>query len=297
PGLILVGDRHQLASVEAGAVLADVVDGFAGRSDSPVAELITTHRTKSAGEINDLDALASALRENLPDDAVALLTGGSAQVRLVDHEDEAGMATALHQIEESALAIRTAATAGDSEAATRLLDVHRLLCAHREGPFGVGGWNRRVERMLSDRTGDTHYQEWYVGRPVLITANDRGLKLSNGDLGVTVATPEGRLRVAVRLGQQVVPFVPTRLPGAETVHAMTVHKSQGSEAEHVTVILPPVDSPLLTRELFYTAVTRARRTVTIIGSEAELRAAIGREVRRASGLADRLKARLSDRSR
>lgn len=283
--LVLVGDPHQLASVEAGAVLADIVAGFAGRQDSPVAELHTGHRARDAREIT---ALAAALRDSRADDAVALLTSGSTQVQLVDPDDESAMATALQEIEDDAHAILMAAEAGDGDGATRLLEKHRLLCAHREGPFGVGGWNRRVERMLSDRTGVTHYDDWHVGRPVLITANDRGLKLSNGDLGVTIRMPDGKLRVAVRLGNEVVPFAPTRLSGVETVHAMTVHKSQGSEADRVTVVLPPVDSPLLTRELFYTAVTRARKSVKIIGTEEELRAAIAREVRRASGLAHRL---------
>jgi exodeoxyribonuclease V alpha subunit len=145
-----------------------------------------------------------------------------------------------------------------------------------------------VERLVAERTGITHYEEWYSGRPVLITANDRGLRLSNGDLGVTVRTSDGKLRVMVRAGSAVREFAPTRLSGVETVHAMTVHKSQGSEARVVTVILPPEDSPLLTRELFYTAVTRARESVRVVGTEDAVRAAVGREVQRASGLAARL---------
>lgn len=295
--LILVGDRHQLASVEAGAVLADIVAGLQGTAESAVVELTITHRTRAAGAANDLDALAQALREQRADDAVRLLTGQSEQVRLVDRDDAAGMAAALQRVEAAAVAVTRAAQEGDGAAATGLLDEHRLLCAHREGPFGVGGWNRRVEHMISEAMQVTHYDEWYPGRPVMITANDQGLKLSNGDLGVTVRTGEAKLRVAVRLGEQIKLFAPTRLSGVETVYAMTVHKSQGSEARHVTVVLPPVDSPLLTRELFYTAVTRARQTVTIIGSEAELRAAMGREVQRASGLADRLRRALATPSR
>jgi exodeoxyribonuclease V alpha subunit len=127
---------------------------------------------------------------------------------------------------------------------------------------------------------------------VLITANDRGLGLSNGDLGVTVRADDGRLRVMVRLDGELKSFAPTRLTGVETVYAMTVHKSQGSEARAVTVVLPPADSPLLTRELLYTAVTRARQSVTVVGTEAAVRAAVGREVQRASGLGARLAGRL-----
>ena len=148
-----------------------------------------------------------------------------------------------------------------------------------------------VEQLLSDRTGVTTYDEWYSGRPVLITANDKGQRLSNGDMGVTVRRPDGRLKVvlAEAEGRE---FAPTRLPDVQTVHAMTVHKSQGSQADTVSVIMPPEDSRLLTRELFYTAVTRAERTLRVVGTEASVRAALGRHVQRASGLERRLVAAL-----
>jgi exodeoxyribonuclease V alpha subunit len=217
-----------------------------------------------------------------------VLRSGSGSVRLVDPGDVDAMAVLRREIADAAYAVNLAADRGDGPAATDLLDEHRLLCAHRRGPYGVTGWNREVERLLAERTGITHYDEWYSGRPVLITANDRGLRLSNGDLGVTVHTSDGRLRVVIRTGGAVREFAPTRLSGVETVHAMTVHKSQGSEARAVTVIMPPEDSRLLTRELLYTAVTRARERVTVVGTEAALRAAVERQVQRASGLAARL---------
>ncbi len=93
------------------------------------------------------------------------------------------------EVVAAAQRVMQAADAGDGESATGLLEEHRLLCAHREGRFGVGGWNRLVERLLAERNHVSHYDEWYVGRPVLVTANDRGLGLSNGDLGVTVRDP------------------------------------------------------------------------------------------------------------
>lgn len=286
--LVLVGDPDQLSSVEAGAVLADLVTGFAARADSPVLRLTETHRTKATAGGGDLDALAAALRVGDADAALTVLRSGSTAMQLVDPEDAEAMANLRHRIADAAYSVSAAADRGEGVAATALLDEHRLLCAHRRGPFGVAGWNHEVERLLAERTGITHYEEWYSGRPVLITANDRGLRLSNGDLGVTVRTPEGKLRVMVRAGAGVREFAPTRLSGVETVHAMTVHKSQGSEARAVTVILPPEDSRLLTRELFYTAVTRARQHVTVVGTEAALRAAVERQVQRASGLAARL---------
>ncbi|HEX2892858.1 MAG TPA: AAA family ATPase, partial [Marmoricola sp.] len=292
--LVLVGDPGQLASVEAGAVLADVVAGFEGSERSPVVSLTTTHRTRASDGSSavDLDELARDLREGRDDAVVERLTSGSSAVRLVDPADEHAMGRVLDQITDAAYAVTVRAEQfdeADAGALVDLVDDHRLLCAHREGPYGVGGWNRQVQRLVEQRTGLQHFEEWYAGRPVLVTANDSGLGLSNGDLGITVRLPDGRLRVLVRIGASSRLFAPTRLSGVETVYAMTVHKSQGSEARAVTVVLPPEDSRLLTRELFYTAVTRARERVTVIGTEAELRAAMGRRVQRASGLADRLR--------
>lgn len=300
--LILVGDADQLASVEAGAVLADLVKGFEAAAPSPVVRLTETHRTKAGDAGADLDALADALRRGDADAAFDLLTSGSGAVRLVDPSDETTMTQVRAEVTEAAYAVtRKAVDFHDPDDRTRitdLLDEHRLLCAHREGPFGVSSWNRQIEHLLAERAEVGHLDEWYPGRPILVTANDRGLGVSNGDIGVVARMADGRLRVVIRTGNEVLLFAPTRLSGIETVYAMTVHKSQGSEARAVTVILPPEESALLTRELFYTAVTRAKEKVTIVGSEAALRAAIGRQVQRASGLAERLhsSAKVSGRS-
>jgi exodeoxyribonuclease V alpha subunit len=125
---------------------------------------------------------------------------------------------------------------------------------------------------------------------VLVTANDRELEVYNGDVGVTLRRPDGSLVVALARGTEAPRLLaPTRLPDVETMHAMTVHKSQGSQAREVTVIMPPPESRLLTRELFYTAVTRAQEKVRIVGSETAIRDAIARQVQRASGLAERLR--------
>ena len=280
--LVLVGDPGQLASVEAGAVLADLVDGFGRRDVSPVAALTTAHRF--GGGIAEL---ATALRGDDADRVVEVLRSGG-DVELVDPADERAMAAFRATVTEAALAVRLAAEAGDAEAAVAALDRHRLLCAHREGPYGVTGWNRQVERLVADRTGVTLYDEWYAGRPVLVTANDYGQGLYNGDLGVTVRLVDGRLRVVVPGADGLKEFATTRMAGVQTVHAMTVHKSQGSQAREVSVVMPPDDSPLLTHELFYTAVTRAQDKVRVIGTEESVRAAVARTVQRASGLARRL---------
>jgi exodeoxyribonuclease V alpha subunit len=169
------------------------------------------------------------------------------------------------------------------------LDEHRLLCAHRRGPYGVSHWNRQVERWLSEETGQPAWSEWYAGRPLLVTANDYGLKVFNGDTGVAVSGGDG-LRAVIAGANGTLNFATSRLSEIETMHAMTIHKSQGSQADQITVLLPPDDSRLLTRELFYTAVTRAKTKVRVVGSEASVRTAIARRAVRASGLRLRLQA-------
>ena len=287
--LVLVGDPDQLASVEAGAVLADLVAGLSGSADSPVHALQTTHRFG-----RHIGALAQALRDGDADAVMASLDSGSEEVELVDPTDEDAMAGFRSRVTDVAAALRLASERGDGPAALEALSRHRLLCAHREGPYGVGGWNRQVERLVSERTGVTHYDEWYAGRPILVTANDYDQLLNNGDMGATIRTPDGRLRVVVQVGSEMREFATTRLSGVETVHAMTVHKSQGSQAHTVSVVLPDEQSRLLTRELFYTAVTRAQEQVRVVGTEAAIRAAVGREVQRASGLGERLAQRLAE---
>ena len=164
-----------------------------------------------------------------------------------------------------------------------------MLCAHREGPYGVRHWNHQIERWLGEasgyQVGEGWGREWYAGRPVLITANDRGLGLFNGDTGVAIETGEG-LRVPIAGMSK--DFATSRLADVETMHAMTIHKSQGGQASEVTVLLPTVDSPLLTRELFYTAVTRAIDKVRVVATEDAVRAAVVRRAQRATGLRHRL---------
>lgn len=280
--LILVGDPDQLASVEAGAVLADLVDGLTARDDVRVAALRTPHRF---GE--SIGALAEAIRVGDADRVLELLRSGGEHVEWLDSDGPAGGLRAV--LVPHALRVREAALLGATEVALATLDEHRLLCAHRQGPYGVTHWNRQVERWLSEETGQPVSSPWYAGRPVLVTANDYGLKVYNGDTGVVVAGPEG-LRAVIAGAAGTLGFATSRLTDIETMHAMTIHKSQGSQADEVTVLMPPEDSRLLTRELFYTAVTRAKTRVRVAGSAAAVRAAIERRAVRATGLAQRLRA-------
>jgi exodeoxyribonuclease V alpha subunit len=292
--LILVGDPDQLASVEAGAVLADLVDGLARREPATVTSLRESHRF--GRQINDL---AVAVKEGDADAALALLVAGGEHVELLDPDDPATLPALRARLVAHAVSLRSEATSGDAGRAVAVLDRHRLLCAHRDGPWGVGHWNRAVERGLADHTGlpigAGWGQEWYAGRPLLLTSNDYGLELFNGDTGVVVADGDGvRAAVATPYGPRL--LATSRLTDVDTMHAMTVHKSQGSQAAEVTVLLPPDDSPLLTRELFYTALTRAERKVTVVATQDAVRLAVGRQAHRASGLAERLAHPSGDRT-
>ncbi len=281
--LVLVGDPRQLTSVGAGAVLSDLVAGYDGDPASPVVSLSENFR--STGHIK---TLAEALRLGDADEVLAALRAGADEVEFVETDDAAGVVRP--DAVRSALAVRRAAEEGDAAAAVAALDEHRLLCAHREGPHGVRHWNRQVEQWLGEEIGQDFWTQWYVGRPLLVTANDHTLEVYNGETGAVVLRDDGRLRAWIAGSGGLKDFAPGRLEAVETMHAMTIHKSQGSQARRITVLLPDEDSRLLTRELFYTAVTRAQERVRVVGSEAAVRAAVGSLAQRATGLRQRLAA-------
>lgn len=176
--------------------------------------------------------------------------------------------------------------AGDAPAALAAFESHRLLCAHRRGPYGVEQWDRAAAEWAATAGSgpEGRYSTWYPGQPLLVTANDHEARIYNGDTGVVVRRPDGSLRVALQRGDEPYLVHPTQFPSVVTVFAMTIHRSQGSQYDAVTVVLPEPGSGLLTRELLYTAITRARRHVRILGTEEAIRAAIDRHVLRASGL-------------
>ena len=280
--LLLVGDPDQLASVEAGAVLADLVAGYG--DDGPVARLQTSHRFG-----HEIGTLAEAVRVGDADLVLELLAqarpGGPVEHLPVADVIEADEALRLRLLTH-AERLRDLALAGRYADALRELGEHRLLCAHRDGPWGVGPWNDRVERWLAEASD--HLGRQVVGRPLLVTTNDRGLSLFNGDTGVMALRADHRV-VGV-FGEPDAPIVhaASTLGEVDTAHALTIHKSQGSQARSVTVLLPDADSRLLTRELLYTAITRAQESVTLVGSEAAVRAAVERRTQRATGLRHRV---------
>ncbi len=306
--LILVGDPDQLTSVDAGAVLADLVA-------RPVRAPANAHLTALIAP--DLDAqddpneaaLSPMEKKRLPSGVVRLSRGrrfGGAIAELAvavrdgrpDHVMELlhdrnelsfhapNDLDSLHSdILGTASTVTEAARAGRAADALKGLESHRLLCAHRQGPFGVQLWARRAMEWVGEASGSfLDPTQWYAGQPLLLTANDHEARIYNGDTGVVIDNGDGALMAAFQRGTEPLLVHPNVLSSVQTVYAMTIHRSQGSQYDTVSVMLPAQASSLLTRELLYTAITRAREHVRIIGTEESVRAAVERQVLRASGL-------------
>lgn len=316
--LILLGDPGQLASVDAGSVLSDIVAGtpmnrpspdvahalspllFApdsATSDAPLAgHIVTLTHTWRAG--SGLQRGIEALRRS-PDPAwlARLLTdrsdGDLHLRRCVDGNDLRTNAEAW--IERHAELLKNLLTPGiDPGDALSSLRRMQILCALRDGPFGAQGINALIARHLGARFEMDTTRAWYHGRPVIVTRNDYGHGLFNGDIGIALEGAEG-LRVWFELsGRDGTPglrdFSPRALPAHETAWAITIHRSQGSEYRDVAVVLPPdEDNRVLARELIYTAVSRARRHAELWATDASLNAALTRPVQRQGGLRTRLR--------
>ncbi len=355
--IVLLGDKDQLASVEAGAVLGELcrraatahytpatqawleaasgeriderfLDAGGGALDQSVAMLRESHRFSATSGIGKLaDAVNDGDRKKIAKvwanghDDIAFVDcaeRGDAVLKALAIEGEASTSAAvgvtgdLFAAETSARhgyrhyleTLRDAQPPHDADAdafdawARAVLAAHgefQLLCALRRGPWGVDGLNRRIVRMLQEENLIHAGAEWYAGRPVLVTQNDYELGLMNGDIGITLALPvaDGKwsLRVAFAAGDgtpRIRWVLPSRLQAVETVFALTVHKSQGSEFTHVAFVLPDRISPVLTRELVYTSITRARKFLTIAsaGGKSVVDQAVQARVMRASGLSD-----------
>lgn len=290
--LVLVGDPDQLASVEAGAVLGDLVDASSATPAlrESVALLRTVRRYEAGGPIAEL---AQLVREGRAADALSLLReapDGISFHPVPDDELLAGSALgAVRAQTVHELAVISAARLGDVVGALDALERHRVLCAHRGGPRGVRYWSDAIERWLAadDPLLLPRLDGRYAGQPLLVTSNDYENGLYNGDTGVVVELRD-ELAAGFRRGGEPVVLPLVRLGDVRALHAMTVHRAQGSQFAEVTVLLPPASSPLATRQTFYTAVTRATTLVRVIGSEEAVLASVNRPAARASGLRDRL---------
>ncbi len=345
--LILLGDKDQLASVEAGAVLGELcsrareghyrpatrdwlqavtgdaiddvlIDSAGSDLDQAVAMLRHSHRFSAdsgigqlaeavnAGDIPALRQVWKAQHEDLARIAVDAQETRSLRDLVIDGGrggdlfGPVGYAHYLRVVSGSRPADNATQDALDAWA-RQVLGAHgqfQLLCALRRGPWGVEGLNTLIGELLQREGLIPSANGWFAGRPVLVTRNDYGLGLMNGDIGITLALPQtaddGSVRWVARVafpagdGTDAIRWIlPSRLQAVETVFAMTVHKSQGSEFTHAALLLPDSLNPILTRELVYTGITRARQWFTLASAGRGwqvLEAATERRVQRASGL-------------
>ncbi|MEZ9834096.1 exodeoxyribonuclease V subunit alpha [Vibrio breoganii] len=330
--LILLGDKDQLASVEAGAVLGDICSfnsaGYSTAQGNLIAEMtgfdaIAKPRQDKSGSMNPpaiIDSLCMLqksyrfdARSGIGQLAKAINNGSASQVDkafskgfgdIENHSlssdsynlmlrtlvNEYGVY--LNRINEPLVELETQEMRAKS--ALDLFGQCRLLCSIREGNFGVKGLNQRIENVLAEKKLiRSHSGElWYQGRPVMITRNDHSLGLYNGDIGICISETslgETRLKVFFEMPDgNVKSVLPSRVPEHETAYAMTIHKSQGSEFDYVLMILPPDYTPVLTRELIYTGVTRAKHQLSVYADKAIMQRAIKQKTARSSHLSQRL---------
>lgn len=324
-GLILIGDRHQLASVEAGSVLGDLCD--TGRDHPYSIELqqyladlgLTLPTANDQAPIKPQKMADSVfeLRQSYrfkADSGIGVLAKAMQQKQLgfvqqwvqqasTGHEPYSDVLTCfdphaywswlLDHIQRGYQAYLQAINQGKAPIdVLRAFQQFQILTAHREGDRGVQGINKALEQQWRHRgLLPVTQDQWYIGRPVMVTANDYRQQLFNGDIGICLPSSDhsDRLRVFFEAqAGEVRAVLPSRLPHHETVFAMTVHKSQGSEFEEVMLVLPEESSPVLTRELVYTGITRAKSKLNIATSTVALMDAINKAILRNSGLRDRL---------
>ncbi|CAI1826679.1 Exodeoxyribonuclease V alpha chain [Serratia proteamaculans] len=316
--VIFLGDRDQLASVEAGAVLGDIcrfaeqgysvaraeqlsrltgclLQGESAQAEAVVRDSLCLLRKSYRFDANSgIGQLASAVNTGNGKLALAALDGRFSDVSgypLAETQDYQALLDACVTGYRDYL--RQVVAGADAVAVLAAFGRFQVLCALREGPFGIAGLNERIETGLQ-RAGLIQRKpgaagRWYSGRPVMIGRNDSALGLFNGDIGIALRDEIGELRVHFQLPDGSIKSVqPSRLPAHETAYAMTVHKSQGSEFDHTVLVLPNHFLPVLTRELVYTAITRARRQLSLYAIDAVLMRAIRTPTQRRSGLAERL---------
>ncbi len=311
--VIFLGDRDQLASVEAGAVLGDICAwvnaGFTPARAEQLCRLtgmaVPGGEPGGAGALRDsLCLLQTSYRfgsdSGIGQLAAAVNRGDKKSTRSVFSQGFSDIEHKPLQARDDYQALLDDALAGyarylqlvrdeaEPKAILAAFSEYQLLCALREGPFGVAGLNERLEQTLANqrRIGRTPHSRWFDGRPVMISRNDSALGLFNGDIGVALNRGQGT-RVWFPLPDGSIKSVqPSRLPEHETAWAMTVHKSQGSEFDHAALILPGQMVPVVTRELVYTAITRARRRLSLYADERILVQAIATRTERRSGLGE-----------
>jgi exodeoxyribonuclease V alpha subunit len=270
--LILLGDKDQLASVESGAVLNDLCSGLPNQT----VELKKTWRF--SGPIKDF-ALAINYKQASESFNLLIDEKTNDQLCLIGEDF-------LEHIYQQYLPyVKQIKSNNDPAEAMAAFAKFQVLAAVRQGEFGVEGINRNLEKRLQSSRMQTQLP-WYHGKPVMITRNDPSLGLFNGDIGICLYdSKESQLRVWFEESSgSFRAMIPARLPQHETVFAMTIHKSQGSEFERVMLVLPDKPMPILSRELLYTGVTRAKNQVDIATTESVFNFTVDQQVVRNSGI-------------
>lgn len=302
--LILLGDKDQLCAVEAGAVFAELCEGrgfdaqAAGDLQRITGQQVPVSQPSS--QLGDAVVLLTHSHRFAGDSGIGELArrinGGdvSGTLNLLKEErsDLAWNAQPtpndlLERLDQGYAPFIDAAKSADPAAAFAAFNAFRALCAQREGVWGVAGINEALEARIKRRSQVPSRERWYVGRPIMVRQNDYALGLFNGDIGICLHSEYG-LRVFFEGEDGYRPFAPARLPSHDSAFAMTVHKSQGSEFSEVLLVLPEQPSPLLSRSLFYTGITRAKHQVEIWGLPPRLSEAVATRAERAAGLAERL---------
>ena len=286
--LILLGDAGQLSSVEPGSVFSDLC-AASNDEASPLAPcIVRLEKSYRFGPTSGIGRLAAAIGQSDVDSAIAVFKD-NADTNLRDLADQAAFDQFANET-----AAEWAAHIRDSNT-EHAFPACRVLCAHRHGPFGVNRFNRLVEQRLREAGVIRDNDEFYPGRPIIVTRNDRTTGLSNGDTGVVILDGQNQRRVwfpdlaGQNADDSQLLVSPSRLPKHESFFALTVHRAQGSEYDEVIFIPGDADSRVNTRELLYTAVTRARNKVTVRADARTVAAAIRRTTTRATGLPQRLR--------
>jgi exodeoxyribonuclease V alpha subunit len=262
-------------------------------SSSPLADSIAfLEKSYRFGRDSGIGTLARLVNEGRAEEALAALTSGRHPDIAWASLTRAQLTSRLGELVGRMRPYFDAIRANEPpQAVLDRLNEFRLLCARRSGPFGVAAVNRTIERLLeAERLVNTR-ETWYPGRPVMITRNDYNVRLFNGDIGIALQDRDGDGALKVFFRDEkggIRAIAPGRLPEHETVYAMTIHKTQGSEFARVLIILPTEPSPVMSRELVYTGITRARERVEIWSSELAFRTAVERRLVRASGLQEKL---------
>ncbi|AWL11635.1 Exodeoxyribonuclease V [Saliniradius amylolyticus] len=314
--LILLGDHHQLASVEVGSVLGDICQSWYGMTDNPAAQfdrdtihmiqavtgyhleaarkpvsllqnhLVRLHKSHRFDADSGISQLAQAVNDGQFETLSQVLTQNHDDIHWYSNPQVKQLLELLGEVYPDYF---RACQRRDIRTAFQALSQIQVLCATRKGPWGMEQLNLLIEQHLAKQGWIKPQQDFYTGRPVMVTQNNYRLNRFNGDVGIVMPDEDGLIKVWFqRADGGFENALPSRVPAHDTLYAMTIHKSQGSEFSHAVLCLPKSPSPILSRELLYTGITRARDKMSLFAGQGILQAAVDQPCQRGSGLTIRL---------